>query len=357
MFHRLSIVSWQRNTGKTMEQKKTASRDLVVRLLRKALGLHASVAFADSGYADDLVIRQSDGRMVHLQVKSVEDPQGSTQESPTDLVVLRRGTKRLHDELRRAARNFVDLNGTVHLTLPTIMVDRTNLRVPQTQQLIYKRFDPFSDRGSVVVRTLLEASSEDRVWGVRELAGAAGVSPATASRVLRELENRGVAVQRRGRTAAVRLTEANALFLAWTQAYDWTRNTSLAFNAPVGDAARFLTRTAKTWRGPRWALTLHAGASRIAPLATWDRVHIYVDVPDASGLEHAGEEQGWEPAEQGNVVLMKPYYKTSVWHGMDVIGGVPVVSPLQLALDLWHYPLRGREQAEHLLGAVAEIHL
>jgi hypothetical protein len=80
-------------------------------------------------------------------------------------------------------------------------------------------------------------------------------------------------------------------------------------------------------------------------------------VPDASGLEHAGEEQGWEPAEQGNVVLMKPYYKTSVWHGMDVIGGVPVVSPLQLALDLWHYPLRGREQAEHLLGAVAEIHL
>ena len=147
------------------------------------------------------------------------------------------------------------------------------------------------------------------------------------------------------------------LFAAWTQAYDWVRNPSLAFNAPIGDAARFLARTAKTWSGPRWALTLHAVASRIAPIATWDRIHIYVDVPDASGLEYAGEEQGWEPAEQGNVVLMKPYYKSSVWHGMEVSGGIPVVSPLQLALDLWHYPLRGREQAEHLLGAMAGIHL
>lgn len=340
-----------------MEQRKPVSRDLVVRMLRKALGLHASVAFADSGYAEDLVIRQSDGRIVHFQVKSLEDPRGSTEESSTDLIVLRRGTKRLHDELRRAARNFVDLNGTVHLALPSILVDRTNLRVSPSRHVIHQPLDPFSDRGSLVARTLLEGNSADRVWGVRELAAAAGVSPATTSRVLRELENYGVGVRRRGRMAAVQLTDANALFTAWTQAYDWGRNPRLAFNAPIGDVARFLTRTAKTWSGPRWALTLHAGASRIAPIATWDRVHIYVDLPDPSGLEHTGEEQGWEPAEQGNVVLMKPCYKTSVWHGVKVIGGTPVVSPLQLALDLWHYPLRGREQAEHLLGAVAEIHL
>jgi hypothetical protein len=29
--------------------------------------------------------------------------------------------------------------------------------------------------------------------------------------------------------------------------------------------------------------------------------------------------------------------------------GSLVVSDLQLALDLWHYPIRGREQAEHLI--------
>jgi hypothetical protein len=30
------------------------------------------------------------------------------------------------------------------------------------------------------------------------------------------------------------------------------------------------------------------------------------------------------------------------------------VSPLQLVLDLWHYPVRGREQAQHLIEAILE---
>jgi hypothetical protein len=75
-------------------------------------------------------------------------------------------------------------------------------------------------------------------------------------------------------------------------------------------------------------------------------------VPDVPALIGVGEAQGWEPAEGGNVVLLKPWYRTSVWHGMHEVSGIPVASPLQLALDLWHYPLRGREQAEHLLDIV-----
>jgi hypothetical protein len=46
---------------------------------------------------------------------------------------------------------------------------------------------------------------------------------------------------------------------------------------------------------------------------------------------------------------MLPYYSDSVWWALERRRGLPVVSALQLALDLWHYPLRGREQAEHLL--------
>ncbi len=47
---------------------------------------------------------------------------------------------------------------------------------------------------------------------------------------------------------------------------------------------------------------------------------------------------------------MKPYYRDSVWHGAREIADLPVVADLQLALDLWQYPLRGREQAEHLIA-------
>jgi hypothetical protein len=34
------------------------------------------------------------------------------------------------------------------------------------------------------------------------------------------------------------------------------------------------------------------------------------------------------------------------------VGSVPVVSMLQLILDLWNYPVRGREQAERLLATL-----
>jgi hypothetical protein len=45
----------------------------------------------------------------------------------------------------------------------------------------------------------------------------------------------------------------------------------------------------------------------------------------------------------------------SVWTGVTIRNQVPVVSDLQLILDLWNHPIRGIEQAElilekHLLG-------
>lgn len=46
---------------------------------------------------------------------------------------------------------------------------------------------------------------------------------------------------------------------------------------------------------------------------------------------------------------MAPFYMDSVWRGTRSVHGLPVVSTLQLILDLWHYPIRGREQAEHLI--------
>lgn len=326
-------------------------RDELVRLIREALGVAASVQAAPASSRDDIELRLAGGQVLRLQARQVDSPEGPGRSAESTVYVLRRATRRLQDEWRRAGRSFVDLYGTVHLAFPNLLVDRTNLRRPARRGAVRQSFDPFSDRASLVVRTLLQTAGE-RTWGVRELAAEADVSPATATRVVRELERHGVRVLRRARNAEVRLTDAHALFAAWTRAYDWTRNPSAAFNAPVGDPARFFARMCKAWKGPRCALALHAGAAQVAPFATWTRAHLYVDVPNAAALIGVGEAQGWEPAEGGNVMLLKPWYRTSVWHGLREAGGLPVVSSLQLALDLWHYPLRGREQAEHLLETV-----
>jgi hypothetical protein len=269
--------------------------------------------------------------------------------------LLRSGSAAEQQRLRDRGENFIALSGTVRLVADWLAIDRTGLRRvrPATAE---KRVDPFSDRNSLIARTLLDHPG--RTWGVRELAQAADVAVGTASQVLRTLARiHAVELKRTGRAAQVTLHEPARLLERWFSAYSWDRNVGVAFHAPVGDVPRFLRRLPKLLGERRWALTLHAGAAQVAPHATWERVNAYVDVENLAELIGVGKDLGWDAAADGRVVLMKPYYRTSVWHNLQVPNGLPVVSTLQLALDLWHYPLRGREQAEHLLKFVMGHHV
>lgn len=345
---------------KRLESEKQPARGgqwekTALQLVRQALGVMVEPYPSAGDGGVDAIATLPGGATTLFRFKHLGSGRGPAQSRDTNVVyVTRRATGAVHDELRRAGVSFVDLSGTVHLVLPGLLVDRTNLRTGGSRGAVRQYFNPFSDRGSLVVRTLMQNRNRiERVWGVRELAAAAGVSPATTTRVVRELEELSVVeVERVGRNAAVRLIDYAALLSAWTTAYDWTLNQRVAFDAPIGDPGRFVSRTAREWVGPRWALTLHAGAAQLAPHASWDRVHMYVDVTDHRELLRVGEERGWTPSRDGRVVLMKPFYRTSLWQGVQQAKGIPVASTLQLVLDLWGYPLRGREEAEHLLDTV-----
>jgi hypothetical protein len=287
---------------------------------------------------------------VYLRPWSAEGTLG-----PDEVWLLRTASAAQQQRLRERNENFVALNGAVRLVQDWLVLDRTGLPSARRPVTFARRADPFSDRNSLIARTLL--AHPGRTWGVRELAAQAGVSLGTASQVIRALSGMGAIDQKQqGRSACIRLTDAGLLLHPWFSAYSWERNTAAAFHAPMGDMSRFLRRLPKLLDETRWALTLHAGAAQLAPHATWDRVHVYADVETPADLLRIGEDHGWEQAADGRVVLMKPYYRTSVWHEMQTLHGLPVVSTLQLALDLWHYPLRGREQAEHLLSLALKDH-
>jgi len=262
--------------------------------------------------------------------------------------VFRRGSEDLRGRLRSAGRSFVDLSGVVHLDLPGLLVDRSDLEPPPRAVARVGLIDPFADRSSLVCRVLLSGGAS-RAWGIRELAEAAGVSPSTASRVVRELATDSlVEFQREGRCSRTRVPDPRRLFERWTWGYDWGRNRQLAFEAPIGDPQRFLPRLGRLLEERHWALSLHAGASLVAPHAEWRRIHLYLE-GDESLAREVARTAGWRAAEGGGLVIMLPYYSDSVWWALERRRGLPVVSALQLALDLWHYPLRGREQAEQLL--------
>lgn len=96
-----------------------------------------------------------------------------------------------------------------------------------------------------------------------------------------------------------------------------------------------------------YALTLHAGANLVAPFIRPVDIHLYVKPDEVEAwIKNLNLEQ---LEEGGNVYLVEPY-DNGVFYGLQVRRGVNVVSNVQLYVDLYNYPARGREAAEHLRG-------
>ncbi|MEM7175869.1 MAG: hypothetical protein AAF443_08115 [Chlamydiota bacterium] len=63
-----------------------------------------------------------------------------------------------------------------------------------------------------------------------------------------------------------------------------------------------------------------------------------------------------KPKERGyEVLLVKPYYKSLLNEGTNSDEGIKASSALLTFLDLYHFPLRGHEQAEFMLKRVPEL--
>jgi hypothetical protein len=320
------------------------------RLLQRAVGPAGRVVALASRAADHNVkIIRDDASPILIRLRPW-DPNAAAERDT--VWILDKPSRRQLDELRERETNFVALNGSVRVLANGLILDRSNLPRVRVASALPRRVDPFSDRNSLIARILLQEPG--RRWGVREIADAAELSPGTTSQVVRALASMGIVdFRRRGRNAEVWVESPVSLLGRWAGAYSWERNHAAAFAAPVGDPLRFVRRAKGAFRFRRWALTLQAGASLIAPHASWERVHVYVDVKSVRELFDIADAEGWPAAQDGGLVLMKPYYRHSVWHGLRMVEDLPVVSDTQLVLDLWHYPLRGMEQAEHLLSTAS----
>jgi hypothetical protein len=353
-----------------------ARRERALLFLRSALDAYASVTDTDD--PDTLEIRpgQLAGRSAATTRFRFQPPtpipvnervQGAS-DTPVIVVGQRLSVTRAAIREGRAPGivGCVDLAGIVTVRLPGLYIDRNDLKPkPTTDKGMASSgtmTDPFADRSSLVCRKLLAPDAPDGGWHTRELARVTGLAVSHVSAVLNELVSRGICRREEtGPRKKMLITHRHALFAAWTEAYRWTNNTALTVAAPIGDTDRFADKLARLFPSRLdWALTLTAGMARVAPHAPVETIHCYVS-PSADErraqrsplamLKAIAAECHWPVASDGRLVLLAPHYRTSVWYDMQVRHGVNVVSDCQLALDCWHYPTRGREQAEHLLHA------
>ena len=92
-------------------------------------------------------------------------------------------------------------------------------------------------------------------------------------------------------------------------------------------------------------MTLHAGASLVAPYVRYTDVHFYINPEQISRWKDA---LNLRPVESGGTIMLVEPYDEGVFWGLQEINKTKIVSNIQLYIDLFHYPARGRAQAEFL---------
>lgn len=215
--------------------------------------------------------------------------------------------------------------------------------------MVYKESDSlsmkniFAPTASRVIRCFL--CEPEREWTILELSKVSGVSYGHAHKLVKTLIKLGFCREiSRARIVVANPTE---LLSRWASYYDFSlQNEVIAYYSLDTNLDDFVKRlSALGSQDLRYALTLHAGATLVAPYVRPANVHLYVESEKLSEWEKLLGLQLTELG--GNVFLVKPYDE-GVFYKVQEVKRTKVVSSVQLYVDLYNYSARGREAAEHL---------
>lgn len=252
--------------------------------------------------------------------------------------------------LRKAGASFLDYAGNAWIVAPGIHIDRRGFHNPVKERRDQR--DLFSDKASLVLRTLLAARAP---IGIRQIAdivssspGQIRLSPGYVSKVVQELERQGYAARRDEKVVA---RHAKELLNDWVVSYrNRRRPSSKSYFVSSSDAETLIPGLAHALaeHNVDYVFTGHAGASLVDRYAHFDVVDVYVKEPEDADI--ALSSMGARRVDRGgNISVSRPYYRESAFYEARLLAGsVVVASDIQLYLDLYDYPVRGREQAEHL---------
>ncbi|NIP36248.1 MAG: hypothetical protein GWN18_14980 [Thermoplasmata archaeon] len=308
-----------------------------------------------TGVAPDLVARVRVGRTsrsIVIKVKARGEPRHAemavtalrhlTESLPRAYPVFASGyvSERARRICRREGVGYVDLVGNVYLRFDSVLVDRVSPESrPREERGARQLFAPKATR---VVRDLLVNWREPS--RITDLADRCDMSPGGVYWVVSLLEDRGYA--ERDERKRVVLTEPGGLLDAWARKWSMERNGRRPFFSLDRTPEAVMRSVAEAARGTgtRYAFTLMAGASLVAPFVRFEDVWVYV-VDEEPGW---GRDLGLQPVDGGaNLVFLDPYDEGVLLHLQDA-DGMKVVSDVQLYVDLYNHPGRGREQAEFL---------
>jgi hypothetical protein len=246
--------------------------------------------------------------------------------------------------LRKSGLGFVDFAGNCYISFEGIHIQKEGKKNRFLTKRQFKSL--FRLKASRITRVLL--SNPNRYWKIEQLAKEARVSNGHVYNVKEELLNREWA---RSDKNGLKLNEPESLLQEWSKVYQTEDKQSLNFYSLLAPS-QFEAKIRKACNDleVRYALSGLSGAFRLAPFARYHRVNLYLEDKTNAFVK----KMDLKSVTSGeNVTIVKPL-DDGVFYDVRNIGKTPVVSPIQLYLDLNLLGDRGKEAADYIFKEVIE---
>ena len=251
--------------------------------------------------------------------------------------------------LRQEGVGYWDTGDNLYLQLPNALYYLDRPASPEGGRPLRNLYR--GTRAQVLHALLMDP---EREWHIHDLAERAQVSKYTAHQVLGVLEQQlWVTKQGTGPKTLRTLQEPAKLLEAWADAHSLSQYEMQRFHRwfPSQSKLRQHVTSGLERLEIEHALTLGSAAELVAPFAT-NVERLSILVPDSTDLDQAAESLELKSVNEGeNIVFFKTRTLSSLmfrYRVADQDRQTWVASNIQLYLDLWAYPARGKEQAKHL---------
>ena len=251
------------------------------------------------------------------------------------------------DWLQKEGVGYMDAQGNLFLAADGIYILREAV-LPSARSSLPAETNIFRGRATQVLAALLH--NPERSWHLTDLAQESKVAGGTALRVCDTLEKL-LLMEREGRgpQSLRRLPEPGKLLDAWVEKHRLDAFAIYRYYRWIADLnklAAVIGSTAEEQRSS-YAVTLGLGAMHRAPFLTQvDQIALWL--PKSLEVERLAQTCQLKAAEEGPNVLVLSARNEAPFLYRQKVDDLWIVSDVQLYLDLWASPGRGREQADHL---------
>jgi hypothetical protein len=215
----------------------------------------------------------------------------------------------------------------------------------------------YSDKSALILDWLLREGIKSQDLSLRNVTKETGVSLGLVQRVFEVLVLKGILQTEGVRTAKkFFLKDPKRLLEDWLEHYSIVKKCKMrTYRSGLQDKSELLEAIKKSKLSNKVALALHSAAESHGYKNTnLNTFELYVlDPLVRSQLE---KKLLLEPQERGyEVLLIEPYYKSLLKNTSDSGLDFNVAPSILTFLDLFHFPLRGQEQAEFMAERLPEL--